>query len=225
MGLRIVAPPVDGVWRVGRGNDPLAVGDAPAINLGDSRAGNRFDSYTGSYEVLYFGTTLDVCFGETLNRFRCDPRLAFIEDEWADLGFMPRGGVPADWRSRRTAIKARIGTTGRFVDVEDQETREALARQSGPALAMFDVADLDVATIRGPDRRVTRFVSEVLWRLQDQNGEPAFDGIRYLSRSSTDWECWAVFDRADILEVERHPILKSDALLNQVAALYGLTIH
>jgi hypothetical protein len=74
-----------------------------AVDLADTRAGNRFDSFLGNYSVLYFGASLEVCFGETLNRYRRDPALAFIDDEWEKLGFMPRGTVPADWRHRRTS--------------------------------------------------------------------------------------------------------------------------
>lgn len=223
--VRIVTPPAEGVWRVARGNEPLSAGDSVAMDLGDSQAGNRFDSWTGRYAVLYFGTSLEVCFGETLNRFRRDPAMAFIEDEWAELGFMNLGSVPADWRHTRIALKAEIGTTGRFLDVEDAESREYLAQLTASVLAMWGVKELDVPTIRGGDRRVTRLISEVVWQLEDQHGAPAFDGVRYLSRSDTDWECWAVFDRTDIAEVERHPILKTNPALQYIADRYKLTVH
>lgn len=223
--MRIVAPPVQGVWRVGRGDDPLGAPPIEPMHLGDSQAGNRFDSWLGDYRVLYFGTTLDACYGETLSRFRCDPRLTFIEDEWEQLGFMGLGAVPADWRSRRTAVRAKVGTTGRFLDVEDHGTREGLARDLLPVLSLWGHVDLDVSVIRGRDRRVTRLVSQHIHAQRDQNGDPVFDGIRYLSRTNTDWECWAVFDRAAVEELERLPILARDEALLRIARLYGLTVH
>lgn len=225
--MRIVAPPRTGVWRVGRGDDPLAAPPPDPMPLDDSRAGNRFDSMLGDYGVVYFGTTLEVCYGETLSRFRPDPLLVFIEDEWHKLGFMERGAVPADWRSRRTAVRARVGATGRFLDVEDHETREWLLSHAnfGAVVRMWGHRDLDVSVIRGPDRRVTRLISQFVYSMVDQHDEPVFDGIRYLSRTNTDWECWAAFDRAPIEECERLPILATDEVLQQVAKGYGLTIH
>ncbi|MDQ6773457.1 MAG: RES family NAD+ phosphorylase [Candidatus Dormibacteraeota bacterium] len=76
---------------MGRGDDPLRPPPRGAADLGDTKAGNRFDSLTGAFGVLYFGTNLEVCFGETLSRYRTDPKLAFIEDEWRERNFMPRG--------------------------------------------------------------------------------------------------------------------------------------
>lgn len=83
--------PAEGVWRVGRGDDPLRLPPRGVADLGDTRAGNRFDSLTGAFAVLYFGTNLEACFGETLSRYRIDPKLAFIEEEWRTLSFMARG--------------------------------------------------------------------------------------------------------------------------------------
>jgi len=99
-----------------------------------------------------------------------------------------------------------------------------LQRLLGPVLAFFEVQDLDVAAIRGPDRRVTRLIAEWAWRQVDERGERVFAGLRYLSRIETGWECWAVFDDVDIEELERHPILETTPKLLTVAESYGLRV-
>lgn len=209
---------------MGRGDDPLSTATPVGADLGDSRVGNRFDSLTGAFRVLYFGTDLEACFGETLSRFRADPKLAFIDEEWEANRFMARGAVPKDWRMRRTAVRVLIKTDRRFLDVEALGTRKRLQRLLGPVLALFEVEDLDVAAIRGPDRRVTRLIAEWAWRQVDERGERAFAGLRYLSRIETGWECWAVFDDVDIEELERHPILETTPELLTVAEAYGLRV-
>ncbi len=209
---------------MGRGDDPLSTATPVGADLGDSRVGNRFDSLTGAFRVLYFGTDLEACFGETLSRFRADPKLAFIDEEWEANRFMARGTVPKDWRMRRTAVRVLIKTDRRFLDVEALGTRKRLQRLLGPVLALFEVEDLDVAAIRGPDRRVTRLIAEWAWRQVDERGERAFAGLRYLSRIETGWECWAVFDDVDIEELERHPILETTPELLTVAESYGLRV-
>jgi len=209
---------------VGRGDDLLSAATPVGADLGDTRAGNRFDSLTGAFRVLYFGTNLEACFGETLSRFRADPKLAFIDEEWEANRFMARGTVPKDWRMRRTAVRVLIKTDRRFLDVEALGTRKRLQRLLGPVLALFEVEDLDVAAIRGPDRRVTRLIAEWAWRQVDERGERVFAGLRYLSRIETGWECWAVFDDVDIEELERHPILEITPELLTVAESYGLRV-
>jgi hypothetical protein len=52
-----------------------------------------------------------------------------------------------------------------------------------------------------------------------------FAGIRYLSRLDTEWECWAVFDDAGLVEVEREPITRQHPELLSIARAYKLTVH
>ncbi len=51
-----------------------------------------------------------------------------------------------------------------------------------------------------------------------------FAGIRYLSRLSSDWECWALFENVALDEHERRPIPRDDEALLRIADLYGLTV-
>lgn len=233
MPLEAVAAPDEGVWRVGRAPDPLNSAPPLAPSLLDQPStGNRFDSPTGAYRVVYFASTLDGCFGETLARFRPDPRvLAYVEEEWAELGFMKVGDVPADWRQRRIAVHATFPAQDhfahgvQFLDVESIETRETLRNELAPLLAYYGFSDLDVPTVRGGDRRITRWIGQWAYEQVNDDGSPRFAGIRYLSRLNTAWECWAVFDQVPMTEINRRPILPSDESFTRVAKQYGLTPH
>jgi hypothetical protein len=224
---KVVEAPAGGLWRVGRSPDPLRFSDPlnPSL-LENPAAGNRFDSPTGDYRVCYFATTLDGCFGETLARFRPDPGLRVIADE---QGFMALGEVPADWRHRRLAVCARPVPSDtipavRFLDVEAAATRAVLRDDLGELLAFHGYSDLDVPAVRSGDRRITRWIGRWAYEQRDANGQMKFAGIRYLSRLSTEWECWALFENVALAEQERRPIPRDDAALLRIADLYGLTV-
>jgi hypothetical protein len=157
--------------------------------------------------------------------------LVLIGDDWADGGFMRVGDVPADWRQRRLAVHVTFPAQDafahgvQFLDVEALETREHLRGELGPVLAFYGFTDLDVATVRGGDRRITRWIGQWAYDQRNQAGTARFAGIRYLSRLNTDWECWAVFDDVPIVEINRRPILRTDEALLRVAKSYGLTAH
>jgi hypothetical protein len=232
--VETVAAPDEGVWRVGRDPDPLSASKSSGSSeLSKPGTGNRFDSPTGEYGVRYFATDLEGCFGETLARFRADPKLAkLIGSEWQERGFMSVGDIPADWRQRRTAVHVRFPAVGpnakfpmgiQFLDIESVETREAMRADFAPLLAYYHYEDLDVAVVRGRDRRMTRYISQWAFQQVDDEGRPLFAGIRYLSRLSSKWECWAVFDDVQIEELNRRPILPQDPALKKIAKMYGLT--
>jgi len=205
-GPKIVEPPRAGLWRVGRSPDPLRFGDPlPPSLLESPNTGNRFDSPTGDYRVCYFATTLDACFGETLSRFRPDPGLSAIAHE---EGFMALGEVPADWRHRRIAVRTAPAPStaipaNRFLDVEAAETRALLRNELGELLAYYGYTDLDVPTVRGADLRITRWIGRWAYEQRDADNRLKFAGIRYLSRLSSEWECWALFEDVALDEQER----------------------
>ncbi len=215
--------PRAGLWRVARGDHPLAF---PSLTGGADSGANRFDPLSVDAGVLYFGTNLEACFGETLARLRPSPKLlSIVEDEWKGRGFMALGAVAADWRQRRTAVHVRLPTGLRFLDVESPVTHQFLRKELALGLAALGAGDLDVATVRGPDRRVTRLVSEWAY-LADDHGDPQYAGIRYESRIRSGWECWALFDDADLqIEVlETLPVTPDMAALRSVADLFELQI-
>ena len=224
---KIVGPPPGGLWRVARTPDPLRFSDPlDAALLESPKAGNRFDSPAGDYRVCYFSTTLEGCFGETLARFRPDPGLAAVASE---EGFMALGEVPADWRHRRLAVRVTPEPSVSLpalalLDVEAPATRAVLRRELGELLAFHGYSDLDVAVVRGGDRRITRWIGRWAHEQRDSDGRQKFAGLRYLSRLSSDWECWALFEGAALAEQERHPLSRHDPALARVAELHGLTV-
>lgn len=179
-----------------------------------------------TYGVLYFGTDLEACFGETLARLRPSLRLlAVVKDEWEERGFMAVGTVASDWRQRRTAVHVRLPETLVFLDVESPVTHQFLRRELASGLSSIGLSDLDVSTVRGPDRRVTRMISE--WAYMAADGDQLrYAGIRYESRIRTGWECWALFDDEDLQVdvVETVPITPDMPALISVASLFGLQI-
>jgi hypothetical protein len=190
------------------------------------KAGNRFDSPTENFSVCYFATDLEACFGETLSRFRPDPALAEAAQE---EGFMQVGEVPADWRNQRIAVQANFTASEslsniRFLNVEALKTRRELERELAPLLAYYGYSELDVPTVRGGDRRITRWIGKWAFELRDEDGAPIFAGIRYLSRLNTDWECWAVFHDVDIVEISRQPIELGNPSLAAIAREFDLTV-
>jgi hypothetical protein len=171
-------------------------------------------------------------YGETLARFRPDTALAaLLADEWAGRGWMNLGDVPAAWRQRRIAVNVRFVPAGRFghgvkfLNVEALETRELQKVELGELLAYWGHHDLDVATVRGGDRRVTRLIGQWAYDQADEAGLPLYAGVRYLCRLSSDWECWAVFEDVELQEVSRQSVLATDVALQRVARKYGLTVY
>lgn len=223
----MIAPPKAGVWRVGRAPEPIHFPEPPkADELDYPHTGNRFDSPTENFSVCYFATQLEACFGETLSRFRPDPALADAADE---EGFMGIGDVPADWRQQRVAVQVGFAPSPqlssiRFLDVEALATRHVLRKELADLLAFYGYTDLDVPTVRGADRRVTRWIGKWAFERRDEAGAPVFAGIRYLSRLNSSWECWAVFHDVEIEEKSRQPIEREHPALRSVAKEFELTV-
>lgn len=227
MTVSAVKPPKTGVWRVGRGPDPLELRDALTTDdLQRSGVGNRFDSPVGDFRVLYFGRTLEACFGETLARFRPSIELlAAVKDEWRDRGFLEPGAIPREWRERRIAVRVRFDTSWGFVDVEDADTIEVFRSELAKPLLALGHRDLDISLIRGPDRRITRLISQWVHDQSDADGEPLYAGIRYLSRLDSRWECGAAYGDVRIVELVRQPIFLDDPSLRRVARTFDLIVH
>jgi hypothetical protein len=215
------------LWRIGRGDAPLAVARPDPVDGTNALAGNRFDSATGDFGVLYFGSTLEACFGETLARHRPSMAVvATVKEEWERLGFMAVGAVAADWRTRRTAVEVSLGAdqTIPFLDIEALDTHSFLRPELALGLSSLGYQDLDVALVRGPDRRVTRLVAEWAYRQADQTGEPLYAGMRYVSRICSEWECWAVFEDIDLEPLGTKPITLDMPALQQVAKRFDLLV-
>lgn len=225
-GAGVVRAPVEGLWRVGRAEDPLA----PGPPLGQEEleapgAGGRFDDPRGEYRVLYLARSQEGAFGEVLARFRASPGWARVtSSDWEAQGFR-LGVVTRGFRSRRALALGEVSPGARFLDVEDAGTVQRLRRELGWAARLFGVSDVDIAALRGPDRRVTRLVSAWAHAQEDGSGMPFYAGIRYLSRHFGGWECWALFtDVATCREVRREAIEPDNPALVAVCDLYRLRI-
>ncbi|QUW19814.1 RES family NAD+ phosphorylase [Agrococcus sp. Marseille-Q4369] len=203
--------------RIGRSADPLRFSRLDPIDALSSSSGNRFDVPGGG--VLYASTELRTCFEETLARFRPSTGiLARMQRE--DASFMVVGGVPGDWRAQRSIVRFELIDPLPFVDADAIRTHQALQRELATELAALDVPDLDLGTVRGRDRRVTRLIAAWAYGASDDEG-PLYGGIRYESRIAGG-ECFAIFDGTAIAERERQPIRLEDPELQAVADAFGL---
>lgn len=224
---RVVDAPA-GIWRIARGSNPLEARIPDPGTLNSSTAGNRFDSPNGEYGVLYFGANLDASFGEVLARKRPDIGLAnLVRDEWRDMHFMEPGNVPAEWRSRRSAVQVHIEfdfPVDRFLDVEHKDTILFLRDELALGIAALGYKDLTIGHMRGDDRRVTRLISDWAWR-QTDDGVPVFAGIRYLSKICDDWECFAVFGDVPLEVIQTRPLTLDMPELKRIAEDFDLTMH
>lgn len=223
----LVELPAEGIWRIGRAPDPFAWRHPDPVHTGEAGSGNRFDSFHGNFGVVYFATNPEACYAETLARFRPLTRLGdLVRTEWRNAGWMEPGSVAADWRDSRILIRARIVDALPFVDITHSDTLLAVREDIRVAswLESFGVGDVDLATVIGHDRRVTRLIAQ--WAAEHLDDDrPSYSGIRYMSRLGAQYECWAVFEGSSIEELERRPVLKSDADLTCVAERYRLTVH
>jgi hypothetical protein len=228
-----VSTPPGGFWRVAKLIGPVV--PSPRLTWAEQRerygSGNRFDSAFGSFRVTHFGSSLEACLGETLARFRPEPEVvAQIADEWRDLGFMEVGAIARSWRDERVAVLAQPDGSAvsrwpePFVDIDSAESHQVLRESLAGPLKQLGYDDLDAGIVRGPDRFITRILSEWVWGQREEDGRPLFGGLRYASRLSTDWECWAVFDRIPVVEIRRVPITLDLTELASVAWLFGLSV-
>jgi hypothetical protein len=140
------------------------------------------------------------------------------------------GQVPADWRHQRVLLRAEVEANEarphlEFLDVEARDTREHLRKALGGILAFYGIDDLDVATVRGADRRITRWIAKWAYEAWDDRGDRVFAGIRYISRLDSGWECWAIFDETTIHELGRETISRQHEDLQSVARSFDITVH
>ncbi len=221
--VKVVRAPATGLWRVGRNPEPLSVAVPKARDLRSKRAGNRFD--IPRVGVVYFATKLEGCFAETLARFRPSPTLAaLVAAEWRAASFLKPGAVPAGWRHRRTAVKVNADRGYEFLDVEALATHQVLRQELALGLSALGHADLDVGVVRGPDRRVTRLIADWAYQQETGDGLGRFAGIRYNSRLSSEWTCWAVFPGVDLQPREALPIEREMPELVAVAERFSLRV-
>lgn len=155
-----------------------------------------------------------------------------------DPEFPGHGVIQADWWQSRVATSATLSRTSRFIDLSHPSTLSFLLanfqpyiRERVPLLVVDD--DFDLSDVMSRNRTLTQHLSRYLYDLPREvfselgSGEE-IAGIRYLSRHSPEWECWALFaDRIEgRLEVgESRAISPDDPDLLAVAKHFGLSVE
>lgn len=219
-GVAVAAAPGE-LWRIATTDNDLRFAEIDPITAAGPR-GNRYDVPGGG--VLYASSVVRGCFAETLVRYRVDLSSPVAIAAAKDTCFMPPGSIPTSWREARRKYKLDVVDPLPFVDIEHEDTRSVMERELVLVLARFDVDHLDVPTVRGADRRLTRALAEWAYTRTDEEGKPLYSGIRYMSKHG-DYECWAIFAGTKVELRAAESIEKSDIDLRAVANTFNLTIH
>jgi hypothetical protein len=224
-----VAAPRSPVYRVGRLPSPFA---PPAWAYADAEGtfGNRFDDPSarrgvpaaGRFRMLYLASMSAGAFGETIARRRLNLDLLARSGAAAS-----RPVISASWRQGRRLGVTVLTTQLPFVDIAAAASLGALRSVLAPVALELGLADIDLSAVTGPGRRLTQEAARYIYEQRDEAGVPRYAGVRYLSRLSADWECWAIFvDRL------RHHVVRSGAVIGadepglvEAAALLGLGIE
>ena len=212
----------DLLLRVGRVGAPLRFSMISPFDAALPKAGNRFDVPGGG--VLYAATTAEACYAETLARFRPTARMRELLEE-DEPGFMVIGGVAQDWRLQRVLATIRLVAPLPFLDVEAPETHEYLSDVLASDLAALGYEQpLDLSAVTNQDRRLSRLIADYAYAATEEDGTPLYSGIRYSSRISSGFECWAIFEGAGVELVRQSPITLDDEALQRVAELWSLRL-
>ena len=213
------SPPL--MWRVERVSDPLRFARIEAADA-TLETGNRFD--VAGAGVLYAATAPVGAFAETLASFRpSSSLLAKMNQQDSDEDVHPPGEVARSWRIGRRLRSLRLHDPLPFIDIDDPATRTYLTRQVAAQLTSMGVDSLDVATVRGPSRVLTRAIAAWVYAQTGDAGDPLYAGIRYGSRLGR-YECWAVFEGAEIELVDELAIDHSTPGLAEVETTFALKI-
>ncbi|MBS2936855.1 RES domain-containing protein [Nocardioides sp. J2M5] len=243
-GLVLVPFPTRGTWRVFKNNRP-AVSGRPREGQ-PPKKWNRFD-LPGEHGTVYSATTRRGALAEVLASFK--PRTSQILElmreafndvdegddpitrEWDELGHMRPGHIAQVWRAERRLIQLHHRTppeVGPYVHIEHHESIAAISESCADLLTDLGVEELDVSELRSNDRELTCSLAEwISAQYLDDGAVPV--GIRYASRHSTEWECWATippppYGNLAPAGAERD-LSNRDPDLEYVAKLFGLTFH
>lgn len=243
-GLVLVPFPVQGTWRVVKNNRPVVSG-RPRDGQPPAKW-NRFD-LPGDHGTVYSATSRRGALAEVLASLK--PRTSQILElareafgdvdegddpitcEWDELGHMKPGHIARVWRAERRLIQLHHRTppaVGPYVHIERHESIAAMGESCAALLAGLGVEELDVSELRGNDRELTCSLAEWISAQYLDDGTVPI-GIRYASRHSSDWECWATLPPPPYGQLQpagaEIELSTGDADLAYVARLFGLTFH
>lgn len=246
-----VPSPEAGIHRVERAKvHPFSPVDWAYAHGADGTFNGRFDDpRTRSqakdderFRVVYAATTAMGAFGETIAHMRGIPgaqrRLNAIVDDFApdSIGgvstFKAASVVSRDWRADRQIRTTVLARHLRFADLWDAASLNYLREAMAPLLLALGLSDLDLGAMSGAtpeSRQFTRACARHVYDLTDQQGRPAFAGIRYRSRGGDQWECWAVYSDRLVHALGSSPsscgISESEPGLMAAAQVFGLRIE
>lgn len=212
--VRDVGAPAGVLYRIGYASDPLAWPPWEYVGVG------RFDDYRRQFRVLYVSEQRRACFLEGLAQFRPDPealtRLSQVSG--TDEPIAP-ATVPPDWyRKRAVGTLVIHSTQGRWLDLRQLETREALRTELAQKLVELGLEDLDVSDVRSRNRELTQAIAR--WAY-----EQGYQGIVYKSRFDDSLDCWAIFEGALVgAAAPPEPISRDDPDLRVAAQAFGIVV-
>jgi hypothetical protein len=136
-----------------------------------------------------------------------------------------RGMVPRAWRDPRRLASVRVLAPLPLVDIEDPDVIQTYRELLAPLADTLRLADIDISTIAGPHRRLTQTLAALIYE-EGQPSNPAYSGIRYVSRLHRGWECWALFsDRVDVWPQRVIPLADDDPALHDAARILHLDLE
>jgi hypothetical protein len=202
--------------------------------------------------TIYAATSEQAAYGELLADLRpigpavdelrrfgiAQALLNSAQDGVVDPSFPEHVTIPKAWRERRHLTQATLAHDAVFVDISNPATLTTLRLGFLSSLDQrtrkdMGLNDFDLSDVMSRNRALTQHLARYLHELPNDAitelgpGEE-IAGIRYLSRHSPEWECWALFaDRIDgRLEIgESRPIAADDPDLLAVARQFGLSVE
>lgn len=212
-----------------------------------NREGGRdFIPQDGRYRVIYCASTAVAALGETIAPLRVKPDRVPPDPHYVDdpddpeppdahlLGIVDprnpeRGRISFDWRSNRVICHTSLDPDLVFADSTDPRTVAFLRSALSDVARDLGIQEIDFSTVAGPAREFTQECARLIYEQTDATGHPRFAGIRYLSRHTPQWECWALFaDRVGDIESRAGipvSILEETPELLEVAAIFGMGIE
>lgn len=226
--LHTVTPPKDGVWRVGRKDNPVAFSKPESPSLGEEISPrNRFDDLLGNMPTSYYSSTAEGAIAETAVPLRTKPVRADLLPEDDTMG---PSTVPAAYRKGRVLVQAQLAETQerpnlKFVDLQDAENLAQISLEFADLFAYFKLDQVTLAEIHGTDRRITSAIASAIMHATDSSGIPLYAGARYFSKFGQDYENWVIFDGVKTLLIEARPIELTDPALIAAAKRLKLRFH
>lgn len=138
---------------------------------------------------------------------------------------LERPDLDASWRARRVLRSLRTVDALPFLDIEHPRSHTYLTERARSVLLSLDIPLLDVPTVRGPSRLLTRGLATWIYQAKNAVGEPLYGGIRYLSKPGSDFECWAIFDGITVEATGEQRITADNPDLIDVCELFRIPLR